>query len=207
MKYLLAAAAAVVCAAAPSAAAVLTLESVTANGPNNFTFRYQATLDANEGLRNRDRFVIFDFDGYINGSVMSATSLLVATSEMVSTTPLTPPGFTDDPLKANLVFTYYGSGYRTTGGPTTTIDLGGLSGRSIFGGQSADGFYARTTKNDPKSGKDTALYTLGAVTIPAPGSTPDAVPEPAAWAMMLGGFGLLGSAMRRRHTGVRRALA
>ena len=28
------------------------------------------------------------------------------------------------------------------------------------------------------------------------------VPEPASWAMMLGGFGLVGSAMRRRKTAV-----
>src|SRR5687767_6784629 len=118
MKYLLAAAVAVVGAAVPSAAAILTLDSVTANGPSNFTFRYQATLDANEGLRNGDRFVIFDFDGYISGSVASATPLLSATSEMVSTTPVSPSGFADDPLKANLVFSYFGSGFRTTGGPT-----------------------------------------------------------------------------------------
>ena len=30
-----------------------------------------------------------------------------------------------------------------------------------------------------------------------------AVPEPASWAMMLGGFGLIGGAMRRRRVGVR----
>lgn len=32
--------------------------------------------------------------------------------------------------------------------------------------------------------------------------TPGAVPEPASWAMMIGGFGLLGVAMRRRRPGV-----
>ena len=179
MKYLLAAAAAVVSAAAP--AAVLTLESVTTNGPSNFTFRYQATLDKNEGLRNGDRFVIFDFDGYIDDSVASASSLLVASSELVSATAVPNPSYTDDPTKTNLVFTYTGSGFRTTGGPTLAFDIEGLSGRSIFGGRSADGFYARTTKNDPNSGTD--------------------------WAMMLGGFGLLGSAMRRRRGAVRHALA
>ena len=41
-----------------------------------------------------------------------------------------------------------------------------------------------------------------------PGSNSEAftllsgVPEPASWAMMLGGFGLVGSAMRRRRTGI-----
>jgi hypothetical protein len=37
---------------------------------------------------------------------------------------------------------------------------------------------------------------LGVVTI---GGTP-AVPEPATWAMMIGGFGLIGATMRRRST-------
>jgi hypothetical protein len=201
MKYLLAAVVAVV-AAVPSTAAVISLESVTRNGPNNYTFRYQATLDVNEGLRNGDQFVIFDFDGYIAGSVASATPLLVASTQMVSSSALTPPGFTDDPSKANLVFTYFGKGFRTTGGPTLALDIGGLSGRSIHGGLSADGFYARTTKNDPTNGRDTAIYSMGSIAVPAPA----AVPEPATWAMMLGGFGLLGSAMRRRDM-PRRALA
>jgi hypothetical protein len=31
-------------------------------------------------------------------------------------------------------------------------------------------------------------------------AAPAAVPEPASWAMMLGGFGLVGGALRRRRT-------
>jgi hypothetical protein len=30
-----------------------------------------------------------------------------------------------------------------------------------------------------------------------------AVPEPASWAMMIGGFGMVGAAMRRRRTAIR----
>ena len=36
----------------------------------------------------------------------------------------------------------------------------------------------------------------------APVNNPDAIPEPATWAMMLGGFGLAGAAMRRRGSKV-----
>lgn len=201
MRYLLAAAAAVAGLAAPSNAAVLTLETVTTNGVGDFTFVYQATLDVNEGLRRGDRFVIFDFAGYIDGSVASASTspLLVASSELVTSTPLMPPEFTDDPTIFNLVFTYNGSGFRTSGGPHAAFEIDGLSARSTFGGRSADGFFARTTKHDPSGGANSSIYTLGAVTIPAPGNNPDAVPEPASWAMMLGGFGLLGGMMRRRR--------
>jgi hypothetical protein len=38
-----------------------------------------------------------------------------------------------------------------------------------------------------------ALYATGSAL-----NTPDAVPEPATWAMMVGGFALIGAAARRR---------
>ena len=43
------------------------------------------------------------------------------------------------------------------------------------------------------------LTANGTITLDIKGST-GAVPEPAAWAMMLAGFGLVGAAMRRRST-------
>lgn len=45
---------------------------------------------------------------------------------------------------------------------------------------------------------DAAQFVIRVVT-PTPGG---AVPEPATWAMMIGGFGLVGAAMRRRATSV-----
>lgn len=44
---------------------------------------------------------------------------------------------------------------------------------------------------------------LSAATTGGGGGTPGAVPEPATWAMMLAGFGLMGAAMRRRSTQAR----
>lgn len=43
------------------------------------------------------------------------------------------------------------------------------------------------------------------ITVPTPGGS--AVPEPASWAMMIGGFGLVGGALRRRATTARFARA
>ena len=49
-----------------------------------------------------------------------------------------------------------------------------------------------------------ALAMNGAVTLVDNNvSVPTSVPEPASWAMMLGGFGMIGGAMRRRRVGVR----
>jgi hypothetical protein len=51
-------------------------------------------------------------------------------------------------------------------------------------------------------GQSTAFYQIDNVNVSLAGSS-GAVPEPATWAMMIGGFGLVGGAMRRRrNTGV-----
>lgn len=50
-----------------------------------------------------------------------------------------------------------------------------------------------------------ALAINGAVTMINNSVSVPSVPEPASWAMMLGGFGMIGGAMRRRRTAVRYA--
>lgn len=106
------------------------------------------------------------------------------------------PGFDDNPNIVNLVFTYTGPDFRSSGGPFTPFDFNGLLARSTFGGMGVDAFFGLSTKNNPDDfpgGSDTVVYSLGQVTVPAA-----AVPEPTSWAMMLGGFGLLGATARRR---------
>ena len=198
-KWVLAATAAIGLAGSANAA-VLTLETVTANGANDFTFNYQGTLGGDEGLRTGDRLVIFDFAGYIANSIFTPTGAVAASVEFTSPTALVAPGFTDDPTLVNLVFTYTGPNIRNTGGPFAPLDFNGLGARSTFGGRARDAFFTLTTKNNPDNfpgGSNTPVFTLGSVTVPALGNNPDAIPEPATWAMMLGGFGMLGAATRR----------
>lgn len=192
-KWVLAAAAAVGLAGGANAA-VITLESVTANGPDDFTFEYQGTLGPDEGVRAGDRLVIRDFRGYIAGSIFGGGPNLIATTELVSGDPLTP-GFDDDASIVNLVFTYTGPDFRTSGGPFAPFNFDGLGARSTFGNTRADAMFTLTTKNNPDGqpgGTGTPIFTLGQV------SVPNAIPEPASWAMMIGGFAMAGAAMRRR---------
>ena len=71
LKTWILAAAAVFGAAGSANAAVVTLETVSTNGANDYTFSYRGTLGPDEGLRSGDRLIIYDFAGYIAGSVFS----------------------------------------------------------------------------------------------------------------------------------------
>ena len=197
MKKSILAAVAILGLAAPASAGVITLGSIAKNGNSDFTFTYQGTLGPDEGLRSGDRLIIYDFRGYIDGSISADGNANVAVAvENTSPGGLVTPGFDDDPNIVNLVFTYTGPDFRNTGGPFTPFDFNGLSARSRFGGMGVDAFFGLSTKNNPDGapgGSNTAVYSLGQVTVPAA-----AVPEPASWALMLGGFGLLGATVRRR---------
>ncbi|WP_254447484.1 PEPxxWA-CTERM sorting domain-containing protein [Sphingomonas sp. ID1715] len=192
-KWVLTAAAAATLAGSANAA-VITLQGVSNNGPNDNTFTYQGTLGPDEGLRAGDRLVIYDFAGYIAGSIFSPSATVIGTTEFTSSDPVTP-GFTDDPTLVNLVFTYVGPDFRNQGGPFTPLDFNGLGARSAFGQATADAFFTLTTKNNPDGvpgGSNSPVFTLGSVSVPT------AVPEPTTWALMLGGFGVVGMATRRR---------
>lgn len=198
MKKWVLAAVAAIGMTAPASAAVVTMQGITNNGANDFTFNYQGTLGPDEGVRTGDRLIIYDFNGYIPGSIFSNLANVTATIENSSTTPIFQPGQTDDPNIPNLVFTYTGPDFQTTGGPFPPFNFNGIGARSTFGDTILDAFFTRTTKNNPPGEEMTAAYQVGNVQVPFA-----AVPEPATWAMMLGGFGLLGAAVRRRRTTVR----
>ena len=197
MKMWVLAAVAVVGLTGSANAAVVTLTSVTPAGGNTNSFIYQATLGGDEGLRSGDRLVIFDFDGYVAGSIFTPNANFVGSTELTSSVPVTP-GFDDSATSTNLVFTYVGPDFRFPGGPLSPFNIDGLGARSVLSGVKADAFFSQTVKNNPvgePGGAGTPIFSLGQTRTPAGMA---AVPEPAAWAMMLGGFGMMGAAMRRR---------
>lgn len=143
---------------------------------------------------------------------------------------VTPLLFTRDTDGGTTNFTVSAIGTtRNVGAGLSTFDFGAVSGSNIFGADSYFGFrtsslgvvsfdyndgtvpgaFAKQQRNgDPvgsvfsfdagDAGPNTATglnyrtYSINA--------TASAVPEPAAWALMIGGFGMVGGAMRRRKT-------
>ena len=182
-------------ATAANAAVIPSLSGVTTNA-TDFTFTYQGTLSGDAGLVSGNRLVIFDFLGYVAGSITSPYATITATVENITTGLTMVPGSFDDPNIPNLVFTYNGPNFQTSGGPYAPIDFNGLSARSIFGGLAADTFAAITTKNNPDGipgGTGTPIFDQGFITVPG------GVPEPASWAMMIVGFGMIGGGLRLRR--------
>lgn len=175
-------------AAAPASAVVVFLTGAPTATAGGWQYTYQANFSAGEGVQNGSTFVIFDFAGYVPGSVSSPYANLVASSEMVSAGLPTNPDFTDDPTIANLRFTYTGASLLNL----SNTSFSGLNAVSVLSGIAQDGFGAVTVKSTgPLVGSK--VYSSGLVSVPS------GIPEPAAWGMMLAGFGLTGAAMRRRR--------
>lgn len=175
-------------AASPAQAVVIYLTGSPIAAPGGWEFSYQGNFSSGEGVKTGSTLVIYDFAGYVPGSVFSPYADIAASAELVSVGLPTNPDFTDDPSLYNLRFTYTGA---------TTLDLSntsfaGLAARSVLSGILVDGFAAITTKTTGGlAGRN--VYSAGPIEIPS------AVPEPAMWGMMLFGFGMAGAAMRRRR--------
>jgi len=192
MKPLVLAAVAAVALAGPAHASVIPfLGSVTADG-SNFKFNYTGRLAADQGVTSGNQLVIVDFAGYVPGSVFSTLANVTAsTSSTLPAGLLLMPGFTDNAAIPDLVFTYTGPDFHTTGGPFPSFtDFAGFGAVSTIGTTHVGSFSSVAVKNfGDLSG--TPVLSEGQVSIPG-------VPEPATWAMMLIGFFGLGALLRRR---------
>jgi hypothetical protein len=173
------------------ASVIPTEMGITPDG-SNFKFTYDGQLAPDEGVISGDELVIVDFAGYVPGSI--GTSLPNITATVSNTLPagmLLDPGFTDNPNIPDLIFTYTGPAYHTSGGPfASQTDFSGLFADSIYRGSAAGSFSATSVINDGAQ-TGTTDYTVGEVAVPA-----SAVPEPGAWIMMLAGFFGIGFALR-----------
>ena len=196
MKNLLIATAAILSLASAAQASVIPiLDGVTDAGGGLFTFTYSANLAPDAGLMTGSQFVIFDFAGYDLGSILSADPRFTATVQNSTPGYVLPPGFSDNAAITNLVFTWNAVSFQTSGGPFAPTPFT-VSARSTFSGTTMGGFGAFTvTNNGPAEGA--LALNAGSTAVPLVVIT--AVPEPAAWAMMITGFGGVGAVMRRRR--------
>ncbi|HEY9235013.1 MULTISPECIES: PEPxxWA-CTERM sorting domain-containing protein [Phenylobacterium] len=193
-KLLLATCAAFAVSSGASAAIIPVLDTVTPVGPD-FEFSYSGTLAGDQGLVPGSQLIIYDFAGYVDGSISSGiyAADLAATVEFTSAL-LPPPSDTDDPLVPNLVFTWTGAPFNAAGGPFADVSFAGLTAHSIYSAVQKDGFSAKAVTNNGAATGDEA-FNIGRVGVPMA----SVVPEPAAWALMILGFGVAGASLRARR--------
>jgi hypothetical protein len=153
-------------------------------------------LAGDQGVTQGSKLVIFDFAGF-SGGFQVPNPFILASTELFSN--MAAPGQTDDPTIANLVFTWNGPDFHTTGGPLDSVDFNGLSALSTFNGSTLDGFAALAVKNNEAAGTLTA--NAGSVMVPS------AIPEPASWALIIFGFGGIGALVRSRRRSAQNAFA
>jgi len=190
-KYVIAAAAAVGLAASAQATTIPA-------GTAGFVWTASPTIDTTAGtFAGSSLFTTSATGGFAGSEGAGSSSGTLSFSNVVGTTL--------DAALANFInfgdFAFSVSKVTTQG----YVNAGGSISASLYllGTTIADGFEATPnsvtlTFNSTGGSPFTASATLSN----PPSDVTPAVPEPATWAMMLGGFGLIGAAMRRRRTDV-----
>jgi hypothetical protein len=210
MTRLLLLAGAAMCVSSMAHASIIPiLQSVTPDG-SDFLYTYTATLSGDQGLTDGSTLVIQDFAGYVPGSISAAgsgfSSFIATSAPLVANFNPAAGGvqtnaiYPDNAAIPDLVFTYTGPNFRTTGGGPGVypdIQIDGLTAVSTFGPTTTvGGFSSRAIKNDgPAPTQGTPAFNNGQVSVPLAAG----VPEPASWALLIVGFGGVGSLLRRRR--------
>ena len=149
------------------AAFTVTLVSTAPSGPNT-QFNFSAAIAPEDTLTAGDFFRIYDFAGYVAGSITAPAGW---TGSVANSSPTPPPNVIlshgDDPATPNLIFTYTGA--TPINGPAF---LTGFAATSTFGflGAIKDFVGLNTQATGPTAGAD--VSSIGDVRVPG-------VPEPA----------------------------
>jgi hypothetical protein len=194
MKKLLLTVAALAVSAAAQASVIPTLSGVTPVG-SVYLFTYDGYLSGDQGLVAGDQLDIFNFAGYVPGSITNGGNPdVVATAVTGDPSGLSlPPGVTLVPGDTTLVFTYEGPDYDTSGGPFGVTLFSGLGAESIYGSFALAGAYSAVAENNTGPETGTATFNFGYEAVPVP------TPEPATWGLMLFGAAATGTVLRRRR--------
>jgi hypothetical protein len=168
----------------------ITLASVTPSG-SEYIYNYTAQISTGDEIRTGDFFRIYDFYGYVPGSI-SAPAGWTGSTALTNPTPppnvLVPLG--DDPNVTNLIFTYTGT--PIIAGPTTILNFIARSQYAL--GTPEKNYVGRNTQaGGPTAGQP--VDVVGNVRVPA-------VPEPASLVSMGLGVIALGFVAARRKRSV-----
>jgi len=187
----------VLCSSVAQADIIPELQAVTGLGPNNFLWTYQVDLTDNSRLEEGGEdqfFTIYDFNGYIAGSIQAAPGWSGST-QLTGRDPsgLGAPGApypADDPTTVNLVFTWDG------GAPVTgPQDLGIFSARSTLSLEKLASYQGQSTNNTGGMADGTLMGNRGQVETPT--GQEDVIPEPGTMALL--GSALLGLGVLRHR--------
>jgi hypothetical protein len=173
-------------------ALTITVGSVSGPVSGPFTWTFNAEITGTDTIVPGNFFRIYDFAGYIPGSVVAPAGWTASTQ---LSSPVPPPNVIvalgDSPTITNLIFTYTGSS--TIVGPRLIAGFG-ASSEYGFAGAVEKNFVGRTTN----AGNGVNVDTVGNVRVP---SGQAVIPEPSSivsiglGALALGWF----QARRRRH--------
>ena len=142
------------------------LDSVSGTGP--YTFNYTATIATGDSIVAGNFFRVYDFFGYVPGSITAPADWVASTALSNPTPPpnvLVPLG--DDPAVPNLIWTYTGNAALI--GPTTILNFTAQSTLNFLGFEK--NYVGRATQAGGTSAGQ-PVDTVGNVRVPG-------VPEPA----------------------------
>lgn len=194
MKQGLIALALLASAGAANASIIPTLSGVpTATGGGDFSWMYDATLASDQALLSGNYFTIYDFDGYTGYGAIPAD--WTVTTALLGDTPFWVNPI-DDPSILNVTFTWTGPAVNWTS-PYMEVELGTFELFSTYNQGSLIGSYSSLGTRNQGPSRGTDIASVGSVTTPLEGGNV-VVPEPATWALLIAGFGMVGTAMRRR---------
>jgi hypothetical protein len=160
----------------PPAHHTITPSVVSMNSPGVWT--YAAHLTSGLAM-NGDGFTIFDFGGYVPGSILAPAGWTASVQLTGSVLGIAPPGaHPDNPALFNLLFTYTGA---TIDGTVGDTNLGNFTATTTDTSKALVGWSSRDHAPDGTVGAD----HVDVIFAPAPGA-PGAVPDGGATVALLG---------------------